>query len=133
MDTLNEIRIMLTDFGRQCLRKDHTPDFMALINKTAKDIFALCNASAEPTRWKPKQGESYWMIQNDGEVEQHRYAEEAYDEKKWNFGNCFHTRAQAEQARDTIKEVLSTLHKKLGVTCPYHPAHQWQRPSARHG
>ena len=59
MDTLNEIRIKLTDFGRQCLRKDHTPDFMALINKTAKDIVALCNASAAPTRWKPQHGESH--------------------------------------------------------------------------
>jgi len=111
VDTLNEIRIKLTDFGRQCLRKDHTPDFMALINKTAKDIVALCNASAAPTRWKPQHGESYWRIQHDGEVEQARYAEDASDEKTWNFGNCFHTRAQAEHARDTIKEVLRTLHK----------------------
>jgi len=84
---------------------------MALINKTAKDIVALCNASAAPTRWKPKPGESYWMIQNDGEVEQHRYAEDASDEKQWDFGNCFHSRAQAEHACETIKEVLRTLHK----------------------
>jgi hypothetical protein len=51
------------------------------------------------------------MIQNDGEVEQHRYAEDASDEKQWDFGNCFHSRAQAEHACDTIKEVLRTLHK----------------------
>ena len=50
------------------------------------------------------------MIQNDGDVEQHRYAEDAYDEKKWTFGNCFHTRAQAEQAREAMKELLRHFH-----------------------
>ena len=41
MNTLNEIRIKLTDFGRQFLRKDSTIDIAALINNTAKDIVTL--------------------------------------------------------------------------------------------
>ena len=54
---LNEIRIKLTDFGRQCLRTDHHPDFFALINQTAKDIGVLCNVPAAPARWKPNGGQ----------------------------------------------------------------------------
>ena len=111
MDILNEIRIKLTDFGRQCLRKDQNPDLFSLINKTARDILALCNVSSEPERWRPKKGEGYWIIQNDGDVEQHRYAEDTYDDKKWTFGNCFQTRAQAESARNAIKEVLANFYK----------------------
>ena len=110
VDTLNEIRIQLTDFGRQCLRQDHNPDLFALINKTAKDIFALCNASATPERWRPKQGESYWMIQQDGEVEHHQYAHDPYEQKQWRFGNCFQTRQAAEHARAGIQAYLTQFH-----------------------
>ena len=51
------------------------------------------------------------MIQHDGDVEQHRYAEDTYDDKKWTFGNCFQTRAQAESARDAITELLADFHQ----------------------
>ncbi len=32
------------------------------------------------------------------------------------FGNCFHTRAQAEQARDAMKELLSNFHKDVSLS-----------------
>ena len=110
MDTLNEIRIQLTDFGRQCLRQDHNPDLFALINKTAKDIFTLCNVPATPERWRPKQGENYWMIQQDGEVEHHQYADDPSEQKQWRFGNCFPTRQAAEHARAGIQAYLTQFH-----------------------
>ena len=58
MDTLNEVRIQLTDFGRQCLWKEHPLDLASLINQTAKDIVALFHAPAPaaPQRERPKQG-----------------------------------------------------------------------------
>jgi hypothetical protein len=57
MDILNEVRIQLTDFGRQCLRQDYPLDLAALINQTAKAIVALCHAPAPaaPQRERPKQ------------------------------------------------------------------------------
>jgi len=99
------------DVVRGVVTRTHMTATDQTISTTGVTRVALCNASAAPTQWKPKHGESYWRIQHDGEVEQARYAEDASDEQTWNFGNCFHTRAQAEHARDTIKEVLRTLHK----------------------
>gem|GEM_PF-5598025 len=58
MDPLNEVRIYLTDFGRQCLRQDHPLDLASLINQTAKAIVALFHAPAPaaPQRERPTQG-----------------------------------------------------------------------------
>jgi hypothetical protein len=65
----------------------------------------------EPERWKPTQGERYWMIQNDGAVESYLYTDDTYDENKWRFGNCFRTRDHATVARDKIKDLLLHFHK----------------------
>ena len=45
------------------------------------------------------------------EVLHHRYADDTYDDKKRDFGNCFKTREQAEQARDDIKKLLDNVHR----------------------
>jgi hypothetical protein len=34
-----------------------------------------------------------------------------FDHETWHFGNCFKTHAQAVQARETIREVLLTVHQ----------------------
>jgi hypothetical protein len=115
MNKLNEIRIKLTEFGMQSLRKDKNLDLPSLINNTAKELLALCNEPSEPERWRPKKGEAYWMIQNDGDVETHQYADDTYDDKKRDFGNCFKTREQAEQARDDIKKLLDNVHRLYGT------------------
>jgi hypothetical protein len=108
MNVLNEIRIKLTDFGRQFLRKDANLDIVALINTTAKDILALLDASSEPAQWKPRQGEKYLTIQGDGTIQVQTFRGTETDHAYLNFHNCFplKDRQQAEHARDLIQDIL---------------------------
>jgi hypothetical protein len=63
----------------------------------------------EPERWKPKEGERFYFIGVQGEV-----AEAIYDvdwAKECEFGNCFQTKEQAQEAAQKVKELLLRLHK----------------------
>jgi hypothetical protein len=108
MNVLNEIRIKLTDFGRQFLRKDVPIDMAELINTTAKDILALLDTSSDPKTWKPRHGEQYLTIQGDGTIQLQTFRNTATDHAYLAFHNCFplSARQQAEHARDLIHDVL---------------------------
>ena len=108
MNTLNEIRIKLTDFGRQFLRKDTNLDIAALINTTAKDIVTLFATPAEPAQWKPKPGEKYLTIEGNGTLKVQTFLDTATDRAYLDFHNCFPltARTHAEHARDLIQDIL---------------------------
>jgi hypothetical protein len=42
-----------------------------------------------------------------------KWRENQFDKLFWEFGNCFKTRQEAEQAWDVIQEVLAKLNKNL--------------------
>ena len=111
MNTLNEIRIKLTEFGRQLLRNESHLNMAALINTTAKEILALLNEPAEPERWKPPPHTAYYFIDTDIEVGETAWVNDKRDRARWEAGNCFPTHKEAEQAREKVKEVLLHLHK----------------------
>ena len=60
-------------------------------------------------RWKPKEGEFYWLVLMDGAPHESVYTQ--YN-GTYNFGNCFKTREQAEEAARRMKECLMNLHKE---------------------
>jgi hypothetical protein len=63
----------------------------------------------EPEKWKPKEGERFYFIGVQGEV-----AEAIYDvdwAKECEFGNCFRTKEQAQEAAEKVRELLLRLHK----------------------
>jgi hypothetical protein len=108
MNVLNEIRIKLTDFGRQFLRKDANLDIVALINTTAKEILTLLDESSDPQHWKPRHGEKYLTIQGDGTIKVQTFLGTETDHAYLDFHNCFPltARKQAEHARDLIQDIL---------------------------
>jgi hypothetical protein len=110
-----EIRIKLTDFGRQFLRKDLNVDIATLINTTAKDMLTLIDAPAEPARWKPKQGEKYITIEGNGTLKVQTFLNTATDREYLDFHNGFPltARKQAEHARDLIQDVLKHFQKSV--------------------
>jgi hypothetical protein len=65
---------------------------------------------ADPARWRPKKGAEYFKIDSDGIIHKITWNEDDLDYTFWAFGNCFQTRAQAEQARGKVKEVLLNFH-----------------------
>jgi hypothetical protein len=65
-------------------------------------IVCVCHYQA-PTPWKPKSDESYFYLDNYGEI----YEQRAYSQETLEFnlksGNCFRTREEAEQKLNEIK------------------------------
>ena len=57
-------------------------------------------------KWRPEAYEEYWFVCSDGSLVCCVYSGEKLDQDKEKFGNCFQTKAEAEVARDKIREVL---------------------------
>jgi hypothetical protein len=62
-------------------------------------------------RWLPSEGDHYFIILGNGMIALFPWNDTEFDHEAWHFGNCFHTQAQAEQAREKIIEVLRTVHQ----------------------
>ena len=72
---------------------------------------------AKPERWKPKEGESYWWLAVEKAVQEWtgNWRNHRDDQLRWELGNCFKTKAEAEQASERIKETLLAFHTDHGT------------------
>jgi len=72
---------------------------------------------AKPERWKPKEGESYWWLAVEKVVQEWtgNWRNHRDDQLRWELGNCFKTKAEAEQASERIKETLLAFHTDHGT------------------
>lgn len=52
---------------------------------------------------KPRESEEYFCISNDGAVIQSRWTNDSLDEARWELGNIFFTKKEAEFAREKRK------------------------------
>jgi hypothetical protein len=68
---------------------------------------------AKSVRWKPSQGAEYWYINDTGAVDNNRWEGDRFDVGRWDTGNVFRTKQEAEHAREKIKELLIKLHNEL--------------------
>jgi len=67
----------------------------------------------EPQRWMPDYRQPYYCIGGDATVYRDIYEDQRFDIAKYNFGNCFKTRAQAIEAARRVRELLLNYHKEL--------------------
>ena len=67
----------------------------------------------EPKRWKPDYRQPYYCIGGYANVYGDIYEDRRFDIAKYNFGNCFKTRAQAIEAARRVRELLLNYHKEL--------------------
>lgn len=67
---------------------------------------------ADPEWWKPKEGEAYWWLSVEKVVQvwTGNWRHHRDDELRWELGNCFKTKVEAERAGETLKEGLLDLH-----------------------
>jgi hypothetical protein len=63
-------------------------------------------------RWKPEEGEQYWIIAF-SEVVQSEWREDCADLSRWRMGNCFKTKEEAESAAEKVKALLLSLHEPV--------------------
>jgi hypothetical protein len=69
---------------------------------------------AQSERWRPSRGAEYWYISDTGVVDNNRWEEDRFDTDRWDMGNVFRTKQDAEQARDGMKEYFAHFHKEHG-------------------
>lgn len=62
-------------------------------------------------RWEPDEGDEYYYVDNDGEVESDTWDGAEEDNARYNLGNCFRSNNQAEQARKVLRETLINCHR----------------------
>lgn len=81
-----------------------TPD--GFVNTMAvKTSYYLFDIEELP-RWKAKINEVYWFIDDCGEVVHDYNNNHVDDQLRYEFGNCFRTREEAEEYRDKIIKLL---------------------------
>ena len=79
--------------------------------RATSDTNARRNARDPSERWMPSIGVEYWYITDTGVIESNRWEGDHFDTDRWNVGNVFHTKPDAEQAREKLKEVLLIFHQ----------------------
>lgn len=58
----------------------------------------------EPTRWKPEKDDTYYFISNDGRaMDDMWFYNSGVDHNRFNFGNCFQTKEEAERVVEYLK------------------------------
>jgi hypothetical protein len=90
------------------IRESEVVDYAIAVEQILS-LFAEDGAAA-PARWKPKPGEEYWFIWDTGQIKNKVWGTWSYDERRWAIGNCFHTRQDAERAREGLQAYLQRFH-----------------------
>ena len=57
-------------------------------------------------KWRPKEDETYWIVNNRGFAESYTWYDDVFDKLRFNFGNCFRTKEEAEVASERIRKAL---------------------------
>ena len=84
----------------------HSPGGLPMISD--RDAFLLDNGFIEeikePTRWKPEKFQAYYHVGGDGRVYDDGWANgSAIDDGRFNIGNCFQTKEEAERTIEYLK------------------------------
>lgn len=66
----------------------------------------------EKIRWRAKNGEKYYVVNNFGHVVADKESGFDIDRLRWEFGNYFRTRKQAEKAAEAVRETLKKFHEE---------------------
>lgn len=65
-------------------------------------------------RWQPAPQQHYFLVLGDGSIHRFQWSGTPFDYSAWQYGNCFQTRHNAEQAREALKQLLWALHARHG-------------------
>jgi len=87
-----------------CTETKITPkELQAEFNKTGYEYDFETN-TARKLRWKPKEGEKYYLMYADGHISFFHNTLGCVDNALISLGNCFKTEEEAEKFRDYIKK-----------------------------
>ena len=120
--------VMLTGFGdietnRACCNAPRPVSIIELATEEEKHLLfdkmkeqgLRWNAEdkqVEKIRWRAKEGEDYYCITERGHVVGDEEGGLPEDIERYEFGNYFRTREQAEKAAEVVKEALRKFHEE---------------------
>ena len=81
-------------------------------DRATSDTTARSNARVTSERWMPSLEAEYWYITDTGVVESNRWEGDHFDTDRWEIGNVFRTKPEAEHAREKLTEVLLICHQE---------------------
>jgi len=67
------------------------------------------DGTAPPPWWQPALPARWFPITADGQRVRAAWTDAPSDQARWRLGNCFPTRADAEHAREHVREALRRL------------------------
>lgn len=90
-------------FDYTYIEKITTEELQAEFNKLGYQ-YDFETHEAKKLRWKPEKKERYFCVLANGEIVTYLWENDFDDNEKYDFGNCFKTKEEAEAFRDYIKK-----------------------------
>jgi len=78
------------------------------VKEKVNKVKELIEPADKPKKWKPEEGEEYYIVSFDGDVYWRNYNERSTDDMSIiEFGNYFKTKQEAREMATKIKELLN--------------------------
>ena len=94
----------MTNLDREQI-KSEIAKLTVKINELQKKIDDLEKSEQKSGRWKPKDGEVYFFITNDGYVSYKSWDNDGTDNNRYAIGNCFPTEEAAEFEAERLRVI----------------------------
>ena len=94
----------LSDMGNLIRESDNVPAYSwSTIDKFPNILTDWFEEVNESTRWKPETDQKYYFIRTSGYVYDSIWTNDSIDDGRFEIGNCFQTREEAERTVEYLK------------------------------
>ena len=94
----------LSDAGNLLRESDNVPAYSwSTIDKFPNILADWFEEIKEPTRWKPEMCHVYYLLDDDGTVYNNLWDDDSVDNGRFEIGNCFQAKEEAEQVVEYLK------------------------------
>ena len=94
----------LSDTGNLLRESDNVPAYSwSTIDKFPNILNEWFEEIKESTRWKPETDQKYYFIRTSGYVYDSIWTNDSIDDGRFEIGNCFETKEEAERAVEYLK------------------------------
>ena len=98
----------LSDRGNLIRENDNVPAYSwSTIDKFPNILTDWFEEIKEPTRWKPEMDQKYYYIKSDGSVFDNDWDGWGIDHSRFEIGNCFQTKEEAERVVEYLKALAT--------------------------
>ena len=94
----------ISDAGNLFRESDNVPVYgWTIIDKNPNILTDWFEEVKEPTRWKPEMCHVYYLLDDDGTVYNNLWDDDSVDNGRFEIGNCFQTKEEAERVVEYLK------------------------------